>query len=237
MLVFIYQKRQLQLLSEKEQLKLSYDKEILESKLEIQEQTLKKISQEIHDNIGQVLSLAKLTINTISCNDPDDLRDKIFNSSQLIGKALQDLRDLSRSFHTDHITEIGLVAAIENELNLLAKTGNYKTVLKQEGEIDCLSHQNQLILFRIFQELLNNIIKHSLASHIEVYLNYNPPSFIFQILDNGKGFKTSNISENLNANQGLGITNIRNRAKVMGADFNIYSEPDKGTNVQIILPV
>src|SRR5215216_148874 len=76
MLVLVYQKKQLQYLREKEQLKVTFEKEILESKLEIQEQTLKNISQEIHDNIGQVLSLAKLHINTMSVDDPEALVEK-----------------------------------------------------------------------------------------------------------------------------------------------------------------
>src|SRR3954451_17379772 len=100
MLVLVYQKKQLQYLREEEQLKVAFEKEILESKLEIQEQTLKNISQEIHGNIGQMLSLAKLTINTMDCREPKMLQEKISDAKQLISKSIQDLRDLSKSLNT-----------------------------------------------------------------------------------------------------------------------------------------
>ena len=86
---------------EKEQLKVDFEKQILESKLEIQEQTFRNISQEIHDNIGQVLSLAKLTINTMDVNDTTILKTKIDNSKSLVGKAIEDLRNLSRNLNTE----------------------------------------------------------------------------------------------------------------------------------------
>ena len=85
LLVLVYQKKQLQYLREKEQLKISFDKEILESKLDIQEQTFKNLSQEIHDNIGQVFSLAKINVNTMDCDDVDGLREKI-NTCKLLSR-------------------------------------------------------------------------------------------------------------------------------------------------------
>src|SRR5215213_4553470 len=109
----VHQKKQLQYLREKEQLKVAFEKEILESKLEIQEQTLKNVSQEIHDNIGQILSLAKLTINTMNHTEPETLQEKINDSKQLVGKAIQDLRDLSKSLDTDYVTQMGLIKSIE----------------------------------------------------------------------------------------------------------------------------
>src|SRR5215217_789660 len=102
-----------------------FEQEILLAQLEIQEQTLKNISQEIHDNIGQVLSLAKLHINTMSYDDPKGLHDKINDSKHLITKAIQDLRDLSKSLNTDYVTELGLIKSVEYELELIQKTGSY----------------------------------------------------------------------------------------------------------------
>lgn len=80
-----------------------YEKEILATQLEIQEQTFKNISQEIHDNIGQALTLAKLNLNTMSAEDTSELKQKIINSKELVSKAINDLRDLSRSLNTDYV--------------------------------------------------------------------------------------------------------------------------------------
>src|SRR3984885_1089355 len=163
MLVLVYQKKQVQYFREKEQLKVTFEKEILESKLEIQEQTLKNISQEIHDNIGQVLSLAKLHINTMNCNEPISLQDKINDSRNLIGKAIQDLRDLSKSLNTDYVNELGLIRSVEYELELIQKTGSYEIQLDIEAKPYRLEEQQELIFFRIVQEALHNIIRHAKA--------------------------------------------------------------------------
>ena len=236
MLVLVYQKKQLQYLSEKEQLKVTFEKEILESKLEIQEQTLKNISQEIHDNIGQILSLAKLTINTMDHTEPETLQEKINDSKQLVGKAIQDLRDLSKSLDTDYVTEMGLIKSIEYEFQLIKKTGSCETYLIQEGNPYRLSHQHELILFRIFQEVMNNIIKHAKASSITVNVSYFPENFLFQINDDGQGFDLFRYGTEIEKS-GLGIRNMQNRSRLMGAAFNIDSEPGKGTTIKITLPL
>lgn len=163
-LVLVYQKRQLQYLREREQLRVTFEKEILESRLEMQEQTFKNISQEIHDNIGQMLSLAKLNISTMDAADPKDVQEKKEDSRELIGKAIQDLRDLSRSMNNDFVSEIGLLKAVAYEVELLRKASVYTTHLELEGAAMRLPAQHELILFRIFQEVLNNVIKHAKAS-------------------------------------------------------------------------
>src|SRR5450755_3837814 len=88
---FIYRRRHLRYLYEKQQLTLSFEQELLKTRLEIQEQTFRNISQEIHDNIGQVLSLAKLNISTMDISHPDNLIQKIIDSEKLISKAIHDL--------------------------------------------------------------------------------------------------------------------------------------------------
>ena len=233
-LVLVYQKKQLQYLRDKEQLKVLFEKEILESKLEIQEQTFKNISQEIHDNIGQVLSLVKLNIVTMNTNDPAALEEKIANSKQLVVKAIHDLRDLSRSLHTDNITEVGLLKAIGYEFEMVKKSGDYQTSFVQSGEPYPLSHKHELILFRIFQEVVNNIVKHAKAMLITTRVHFDPAAFSMEISDDGCGFDLAPLQQGQRA--GLGLRNLQNRARVMGADFHIASVPGEGTTVKIILP-
>jgi two-component system, NarL family, sensor kinase len=235
MLVLVHQKRQVQYLREKEQFSVKFEKGILESQLEIQEQTLKNISQEIHDNIGQVLSLAKLNLGTVSLEKPEQLQQKIDDSRQLVAKAIQDLRDLSRSLDADHISSIGFARALEDELVMIEKSG-YKILLQITGEKYRLDLQKELILFRIVQEVLHNIIKHAKASLIEVQLNYEPALFELIISDDGTGFDLTPLNENENSSFGLGIRNMNSRAKLIGGEYTIKSEIEKGTVVTIRLP-
>lgn len=220
---------------EKELIKKEMSETILKTQLEIQEQTLKIISQEIHDNIGQVLSLAKLNLNTIELNRPDELQEKIFDSKNLVSKAIQDLRDLSRSMNTDSIEATGLVRAIQYELDMIRKTG-FSTELNTEGSVIRLEPQKELIVFRIIQEVLNNIMKHSEATEIKTDINFTEKGIKIIIKDNGKGFDLRPLNENDNSRFGLGIRNMHNRAKLIGADFSMNSTIGKGTLVVVIIP-
>ena len=227
----------MQYIGEKKQLKITFEKEILESKLEIQEQTLKNISQEIHDNIGQALSLVKLNINTININEPSQIQNKINDSRQLITKAIQDLRDLSKSLNTDYIVDSGLSKALEYELDMIRKTGVYEVKFDIEGKQYRLGNQQELILFRIVQEVLNNIMKHAKATMIDVKLLFEPTLFTLKIIDNGVGFDTSRIEHNDYSNLGLGVRNMHNRAKMINTHFQITSTPEHGTSIVLTLPM
>ena len=119
--LLVYQRRKLVNFHEKEELQHHFRQELLRTQLEIQEQTFKNISLEIHDNIGQVLSLARLNVNTMKPENAKDVEEKIEHSDQLIGKAIQDLRDLSKSLNTAFITDAGLIGAIEYEMGLVKK--------------------------------------------------------------------------------------------------------------------
>ena len=236
-LVFVHQKKQLEYLREKEQLKVTFEREILESKLEIQEQTLKNISQEIHDNIGQVLSLVKLNINTMDSEEPKALQGKINDSKHLITKAIQDLRDLSKSLNTDYVTDMGLVRSIEYELELIKKTGIYDIQFDIEGNTYRLEEQQELIFFRIVQEALHNILRHAKATAINVRLMFEPEIFTLQIIDKGVGFDTSQLEHNNFNGLGLGIRNMHNRANMLNADFKLISALEKGTTITLTLPL
>jgi two-component system, NarL family, sensor kinase len=232
---YLYQKRQQKNFKETQLLQSQFSQALLQSQLEIQEQTLKNISQEIHDNIGQVLSLAKLNLGTVSLEKPEQLQQKINDSRQLVAKAIQDLRDLSRSMDADHISSIGFAKALEDELQMIGKSG-YAVQLEVAGNRYRLDLQKELILFRIVQEILHNIIKHAKANQIQVYINYLPDLFELKIIDDGIGFDLSPLNENGNSNFGLGIRNMHNRAKLIGGEFAVHSELGKGTLVTIRLP-
>jgi len=224
-------------LLEKENMKVSFQRNLLQTQLEIQEQTLNTISQEIHDNIGQILSLAKLNLGTMDLQKPELLQQKIDDSRVLVGKAIQDLRDLSRSLNTDYVQQMGLQRAIEYELELLRKAGKHETRMDIQGAVYRLETQKELILFRIVQEILNNVIKHANASRITVQLNYKPELFILSVADNGEGFDISLLKETENSKFGIGIKNMHNRAKLIGAEYSITSSKDNGTQVHISLPM
>src|SRR6478735_7904839 len=125
--ISLYQKRYYTNLKEKQELQSSFQQELLKTRLEIQEETFRNISQEIHDNIGQALSFVKLNLNTVDPHNASVVIDKLSESKNLLTKTIQDLRDLARSLNTDFVSEMGLQVAIEQLLQILDKTGQYKT--------------------------------------------------------------------------------------------------------------
>ncbi|HEY1870146.1 MAG TPA: sensor histidine kinase [Chitinophagaceae bacterium] len=236
-LVSFNNRRKKKHIDEKLAMQSNFQQELLRTQLEIQEQTLKNISQEIHDNIGQVLSLAKFNLGTIDISQIDKLQQKIDDSKNLVGKSIQDLRDLAKSLDTDYVVQMGLARSIEYELEMIKKTEAFETTFEINGSPYKFDQQTELIVFRIVQETLNNIIKHSKASRILVDLKYDLNNFRISVSDNGQGFPVDKSRENEKPAGGLGIKNMQNRAKLIGAEFNILSKPGEGTLVEISLPI
>lgn len=218
-----------------QRIKNDFEQALLRTQLEIQEQTLKTISEEIHDNIGQALSLVKLKLNTLKYDQPDLLVDKINDSRDLVSKAIRDLRDLSRSLNTDSIASMGLVRAIEQELEIFRKSG-FQTTLYTEGEIRKMEPQQELILFRIVQESLNNIIKHAEAKTIRITALYSATELDLQVEDDGKGAAPDELDMDGNSYKSLGLRNMNNRARMIGGTFALHSVPGNGTIIKLTIP-
>jgi two-component system, NarL family, sensor kinase len=230
-----YHKRKFQHIREKQELQANFQQALLQTQLEIQEQTFRYISQEIHDNIGQMLSLVKLDLNTTDITQTRLADQKIQRSKELVSKAIGDLRDLSKSLNPEIIMQIGLGEAVQRELLRVAKTGQYNANLTQHGDTYRLTAQSELIIFRILQEILNNIINHARARTIDVMLEYHRDRFILTVSDDGKGFDTRSLESDTSW-IGLGIHSMRNRAKLIGAVFNLTSIPERGTVITVELP-
>ena len=188
-----YRKKREEHILEKDRLSFTFQQTLLSAQLEIQEQTLKNISQEIHDNIGQILSLAKLNLARADIKQGEIAQQRIDDSKNLVAKAIQDLRDLSKSLNTDYVADMGLARSIEYQLEIIKKTGSFGTGLEIEGDVYRLEQQKELILFRIVQEVMNNIIKHAKATRIEVKMEYQRSYFALKIMDNGQGFDLNSI--------------------------------------------
>ncbi|MDQ2721425.1 MAG: ATP-binding protein [Bacteroidota bacterium] len=227
----IFQKRRKEYLAEKINLQNNFQQELLKTQLEIQEQTFQNISQEIHDNIGQTLSFIKLNINTVSYEVSGPDKEKLTESKNLLTKVIQDLRDLSKTLNTDFIKEIGLVKAIEQQLQILQKTGVYKTELMVTGEAFELSLHFNLVVFRVVQEALNNAVKHAEASSINISINYQSDELVIIVKDNGKGCDI----EELESNKGIGFRNMVNRMQLIKGSVKVNSISEKGTSIIIQL--
>ena len=234
--LFLYQRRKNRFLKEMETARANYEKETFKAQLEMQEETFQYISQEIHDNVGQFLSLAKLHLNTLNLDQREAALEKVDYSTDLLTRALDDLRDLSKSLSSELIKNGGLAKAIEQQVGQVQKIGKYHVVLDIHGEYNQISEQKEIILFRILQEALNNIIRHSGASEILVLLTQLESSIKMRIQDNGRGFDDSFLKKARMRFLG-GINIMRKRAKLINADLEIESKPGHGTKITVTAPV
>jgi signal transduction histidine kinase len=224
----LFQRRRQQHTLEITEMTNKYAQELLRSQLEIQEQTLRTISQEIHDNIGQVLSLAKLQLYSLKDNcTQDDLQ----STKELISKSINDLRDLSKSLNPDRIADIGLMESIRHELQLLQKTNAMETFFEVKGQMQRLPPEKKIIVFRIFQELMNNTIRHSQATAMSVVMDYQPDYLRLTLTDNGKGFDEGIVKK------GIGLNSMQSRAGMIHAVLKLESKEGQGTIAELIIPV
>ncbi len=231
LLAVYYSNTKKRLIREKELLKATYEQAVLRAQLEIQEQTLHHVSQEIHDNIGQVLSFVKLNLGTAAGLSSHEKDEKIAVSKDLVSQAIGDLRDLSKSLSLDHISTNGFIQTIKNEVQRINKSKLVTVIFEQDGEYYNLGEQKELVLFRIMQESVNNALKHSGAKYLTITLQYSQDLFTLTVLDDGSGFDQKDAL----AKSGSGLKNIQNRANLIGAGVEISSENGKGSKIKVNL--
>lgn len=227
---YVFQKRKTQLLIEKAQEKQRYENELSKTQTEIQEQILKNISWELHDNVGQLLSVAKMQLNMLSTQIEDSNRARLVELSDVIGKSLQDIRLLSRTLNHEVLHDMGLKKALKLELQRFNRLKFLNATLEVDGEEQDINEKDEIIIFRIFQEFFSNVVRHSKAQHLNVKLNFNGESLTLLAEDDGIGF---NIADK---KKGIGLINMESRASLINSKYSLASELGKGTQIQLVYP-
>lgn len=209
-----------------------YEKTLLQSELKVQEETLRAISENLHDNIGSNISTTMLLLykdEQISREEEEANRQEALSMLSVI---VDDLKDISRSLNSNYLEEIGLNEAVRHRMSMLDRLKKYEIELYL-GEAPCrLNRQKQLFLFYIFQEAINNINKHARAKKIKIMLVYGKDKLMMQITDDGVGIASSQKKEN---DKGSGLINMKNHATMMNAALDINRQ-DPGTEIIVTVP-
>jgi two-component system, NarL family, sensor kinase len=218
-------------------IKAAHEQEILRTQMEIQQDTLNAIAQEIHDNINQVLQTTIMTLDAMPLEESHPAYAIARESHRMATKAQRDLRNITHRLHTGYIIAEGLIQAIRHELTPLQVSGVIKHKVTASADDRALKDQETVFLFRIFQEALQNILKHANASYVIVDVeNDTEGNFVMSIEDNGCGFAPATTGQDAQP-KGLGLKNIYNRAKTLGAAINITSQMEEGTKIVVKLPL
>ena len=215
-------------------MQLSFDAELTKAQLEVQEQTLQTIGADLHDNIGQLLSLTSLTLSSIEIPDSDKISVKINSAIDLTSRAIKEMRSLGHLLQGDQLVALGLSEAIKQEINWLERSGRYAINYLENDDIPSPgSPAKDLILFRILQEIFNNIIKHAAATHIVIMLDYKDGSLALSVSDDGVGFTLDDFPLQ---KHGIGLQNIKKRVGIIGGETSIASKPGEGSKIVVSVP-
>jgi signal transduction histidine kinase len=228
-LFLIYQKKQLQFILDKQELSNHFQKELLTTRIEAQEETLNQLSRELHDNVGQLLSSSKLLIG-VTRRALKGPMEELQLAEETIAKAITELRAMSKSLNKDWLEKFDFIENLDAEARRLNATKEFEITF-QHPEIINLPSDRQLVLFRIVQEAFQNSLKHGKANWVNILADQKDSNLRVQIQDNGKGFDISNTSR-----QGVGMINIKNRAQMLGGSAK-WQSGETGTAVIIQIPL
>lgn len=204
---------------------IDFQKTINATILETQEQLLKIISDDLHDDAGQQLTVINFQLENLKLDFPDN---KLGAVSESVTNLSSTLRQLSHSLSSNWLYNNGLFGAIESEINRLQKNKSIQINFTNQFEASQrLSNDIEIVLYRIFQEIINNILKHAKASIIIINIKSNP-KFELEIADNGIGFV---YDKAVSKTQSIGIQNMINRAEIVNYSVDINSDLGKGTTI------
>ncbi len=224
----VFQRKKVDLIIDQQLKEKVFEEALKKSEIEIKENALKNIAWELHDNVGQLLSLARLELNMLAPKSENN-SSKIKEISEIIGNSLQEIRTLSKTLNAEYINSVGLEESIRIEINRFNRLKYLDSQLIINGNPFEISNQDEIILFRMIQEFFSNTIKHAQATKLEVTLNYSEDFLEINVKDNGKGFDKEQVIK------GSGLMNMQSRAKMIQTTFDLYSN-GKGTSIKMTYP-
>jgi len=227
----IFQNKKVKFLNEQKESKQRFEEEIIKSQLETREQTLQNISWELHDNVGQLLSVARMQLNMLQPTLAENHKSIIEETGEIISKSLQEIRSLSKILNPEVVRNIGLDEALNIEIQRLNRLNFMNATFNIKGKSITIDQKDEIILFRILQEFLSNTVKHSKAAKLKVLLNYTNNKLIIIVKDYGIGFDLDTTDK------GSGLINMKSRAQLIKTDFDLNSEKDKGVCLTLTYPL
>jgi signal transduction histidine kinase len=207
---------------EKSLLKENFDRQLLINKVEVQEATMNEIGKELHDNVNQLLSTAKMFVG-LTERKLQEPPDTLLSANEALDKAILELRNVSKSLNKEWVDKFDLKENLVTLINSVSGGDKIHFVLNYTDTI-WLTPPQQFILFRLMQEAINNILRHAEAFEVMIYVNASRKAARVLIADNGKGYDAT-IPTN-----GLGMPNMIQRARAIGGQLSWETSP-QGTKV------
>lgn len=208
--------------------------------LTVQERERRRISMELHDEVGQSLTVLKLQIRSIKnkLNDSQtDLKEDCVEILKYVDQTIENVRRFTRDFGSSILEDMGLCAALRWLAEDFEKHSNINISLDIEEIDNLFPRESQIIIYRIFQEAITNIDKHAHADQLSIVIMKKKKNVFIQIVDNGKGFDKKRIERRNSTVIGLGLTAMDERARMLGGTLEIFSRKQRGTRITLNVPI
>lgn len=233
----LYKLRQLkQRLTESQRL-LSSQKERSLAVVEAEEKERKRIGADLHDGLGQLLSIARLNLSSLKEDlvTENDLQQQLLqNTLEVLDEGFKEVRTISHNLVPDYIRQQGLASGVQALLNQLGKTGRYQIHFEAVGlQEEPVPQEMEKVIYRVIQECLNNVIKHAQATYVSVQLIRHNQELTVMVEDNGTGFEEAAIHQK----SGIGLKNIRSRIEYLNGVVHVDAAPNRGTVISIAIPI
>lgn len=229
--MLIYRRRKLDHTKEVNLMNEHFAKEMLNTQLEIQQQTMQQIGREIHDNVGQKLTLASLYVQQLDLDKHDAfVQKKITAVTGIINESLSDLRSLSKNLTDTQHAGSSLYDLVNKECARINAAGTCTAGLHANTKQMPVSLAIKNFVLRTLQEFMQNSLKHAACTVINIRLQLEEDGLHIEATDNGRGFVTGTEA------RGIGLKNMARRAEIIGARFVLTSTPGSGTNMQLVIP-
>ncbi len=206
--------------------------ENLQAMITGQEAERTRISTDLHDSLGGMLSTLKLHYDALQIEHEKLGEDKDYlRVMNLIDEACKDVRDISRNLKPTALEKLGMTAALKDLVNRYRVRGTLDISINTNNVDGMLNEETKLHVYRIIQELLNNALKHAQATEIDVFVNRTEEELIVMVQDNGKGFDPSIVKK------GLGLGNLQSRVNVLSGEMEIDTSISRGTSISVHIPI
>ena len=182
--------------------------------------------------MNQILTTVRLYLDLACLNEKDRL-DLIRKSANGVTSAVSEIRKICHSLVPSSLNDVGLVASIEDLLEAVGLAGKIHTEFFHCGDTDHIPEKSRLVLFRIIQEQVTNVLKHAEATNLSVELIVDEGTISLSISDNGKGF--DNVAGR--SRKGVGLHNISNRVQLLNGKVNMITSPGSGCKLNILIPI
>jgi len=233
-MLFYYQQKKRKAKIEKENYINKFNQQLLQAQVEAQEQIRLDIGEELHDNIGALSSLIKINLSLITMSEDENKKNDLLQDSKLlIGKLITDVKQLAKTLNTNKLHQLNIAEVITEDISRLQRMQLFNISLEINGDDNNIANDKKIILYRICQELLHNIVKHANAKNVLMQLTFTQQHLHIFLQDDGEGF---DLLEAKQKKLSTGLLNLYNRTQLIGGTLTIDSQIGKGTITNFYIP-